>query len=217
MEIHLSFCISTQTRKKVELHAQGRQKLELRKSIMHSMYCAEQINVPPELGTVLKQVTKAAIRDAPGVNADGTPGNPADVLKWCANYFAQLANAPIPFDSTGRLMSSEARRTASSNNGQAGGPMVTDVLAGAGGYESVPTNNMEDDSTEAIIYQLFSQYDTQGDGRIDKNELPALIADLKASLGLDVTDEQLAEFVSTLDANDDGTVDLVEFKQFFFQ
>lgn len=38
-----------------------------------TMYCAEQINVPPELPDMLKQYTKAAIRT-----------QPIDLLSWSA-------------------------------------------------------------------------------------------------------------------------------------
>lgn len=45
-----------------------------------NMYCAEQINVPPELPDILKQFTKAAIRT-----------QPPDVLSWSAAYFNALS------------------------------------------------------------------------------------------------------------------------------
>jgi len=38
-----------------------------------TMYCAQQINIPPELPDILKQFTKAAIRT-----------QPQDVLAWSA-------------------------------------------------------------------------------------------------------------------------------------
>ncbi|XP_002120326.2 ropporin-1-like protein [Ciona intestinalis] len=45
-----------------------------------TMYCAQQINIPPELPDILKQFTKAAIRT-----------QPQDVLAWSAAYFTALA------------------------------------------------------------------------------------------------------------------------------
>ncbi|KAL2085383.1 hypothetical protein ACEWY4_018703 [Coilia grayii] len=45
-----------------------------------TMYCAQQINIPPELPDILKQFTKAAIRTQPD-----------DVLKWSAAYFSALS------------------------------------------------------------------------------------------------------------------------------
>ncbi|KAB5533289.1 hypothetical protein PHYPO_G00130070 [Pangasianodon hypophthalmus] len=50
------------------------------------MYCAEQINIPPELPDILKQFTKAAIRT-----------QPPDVLQWSAAYFTALSEGePLP-------------------------------------------------------------------------------------------------------------------------
>ncbi|XP_029445898.1 LOW QUALITY PROTEIN: ropporin-1-like protein [Rhinatrema bivittatum] len=45
-----------------------------------TMFCAQQINIPPELPDILKQFTKAAIRT-----------QPHDVLQWSAAYFACLS------------------------------------------------------------------------------------------------------------------------------
>eukprot|EP00667_Euglena_gracilis_P031755 EG_transcript_46855 len=59
----------------------------------NAMYCAEQINIPTELGPILKQFTKAVLLD-----------EPQDLLKWSANYFAQLANLPLPFGANGEYL-----------------------------------------------------------------------------------------------------------------
>ncbi|XP_038626390.1 ropporin-1-like protein [Tachyglossus aculeatus] len=45
-----------------------------------TMFCAQQINIPPELPDILKQFTKAAIRT-----------QPTDVLQWSAGYFSALS------------------------------------------------------------------------------------------------------------------------------
>ncbi|XP_055965025.1 ropporin-1-like protein [Sorex fumeus] len=51
-----------------------------------TMFCAQQIHIPPELPDILKQFTKAAIRT-----------QPADVLQWSAGYFAALSRGdPLP-------------------------------------------------------------------------------------------------------------------------
>jgi len=171
---------------------------------MNAMFCAEQIVVPPELGLVLKQFTKAAIRDSQG----------QDVYKWAANYFAGQCSQPPPFDRDGRLLSADGAKPRTATAGEGG--MVTDVLDDAHGFEPVD-GGAASDETDAIVAQLFAEYDTNGNGRLDRSELPKLIADLKHSLGLDISDEQMHEFMSVLDADDDGTVDLAEFKQFFFQ
>ncbi|KAM4706076.1 ropporin-1-like protein [Rhinophrynus dorsalis] len=45
-----------------------------------TMFCVQQINIPPELPDILKQFTKAAIRT-----------QPHDVLQWSAAYFNSLS------------------------------------------------------------------------------------------------------------------------------
>nr|XP_055038684.1 ropporin-1-like protein isoform X1 [Misgurnus anguillicaudatus] len=45
-----------------------------------TMYCAQQINIPPDLPNILKQFTKAAIRT-----------QPHDVLQWAADYFSAMS------------------------------------------------------------------------------------------------------------------------------
>ncbi|XP_010156039.1 PREDICTED: ropporin-1-like protein, partial [Eurypyga helias] len=51
-----------------------------------TVYCAQQIKIPPELPDILKQFTKAAIRTQPG-----------DVLQWAAAYFSALSKGePLP-------------------------------------------------------------------------------------------------------------------------
>ncbi|KAI5938838.1 ropporin-1-like protein [Manis javanica] len=51
-----------------------------------TMFCAQQIHIPPELPDILKQFTKAAIRTQPG-----------DVLQWSAGYFSALSRGdPLP-------------------------------------------------------------------------------------------------------------------------
>ncbi|KAM9099959.1 ropporin-1-like protein [Sarcophilus harrisii] len=51
-----------------------------------TMFCAQQIHIPPELPDILKQFTKAAIRT-----------QPTDVLQWSAGYFSALSKGdPLP-------------------------------------------------------------------------------------------------------------------------
>ncbi|KAM6978077.1 ropporin-1-like protein [Aplochiton taeniatus] len=49
-----------------------------------TMYCAQQINIPPSLPDLLKQFTKAAIRT-----------QPHDALLWSAAYFSALSKGEI--------------------------------------------------------------------------------------------------------------------------
>ncbi|NXE51146.1 ROP1L protein, partial [Casuarius casuarius] len=51
-----------------------------------TMFCSQQIKIPPELPDILKQFTKAAIRT-----------QPRDVLQWAAGYFSALSKGePLP-------------------------------------------------------------------------------------------------------------------------
>ncbi|NWH56380.1 ROP1L protein, partial [Geococcyx californianus] len=51
-----------------------------------TIFCAQQIKIPPELPDILKQFTKAAIRT-----------QPRDVLQWAAAYFSALSKGdPLP-------------------------------------------------------------------------------------------------------------------------
>uniref|UniRef100_A0A803KCS9 Ropporin-1-like protein n=1 Tax=Xenopus tropicalis TaxID=8364 RepID=A0A803KCS9_XENTR len=51
-----------------------------------TMFCSQQINIPPELPDILKQFTKAAIRT-----------QPHDLLQWSAAYFDSLSKGePLP-------------------------------------------------------------------------------------------------------------------------
>ncbi|XP_008060185.1 ropporin-1-like protein, partial [Carlito syrichta] len=51
-----------------------------------TMFCAQQIPIPPELLDILKQFTKAVIRT-----------QPTDVLRWSAGYFSALSRGePLP-------------------------------------------------------------------------------------------------------------------------
>ncbi|XP_022622043.1 ropporin-1-like protein isoform X1 [Seriola dumerili] len=49
-------------------------------SVLDTMYCAQQISIPPELPDILKNFTKAAIRT-----------QPVDLLLWSAAYFNALS------------------------------------------------------------------------------------------------------------------------------
>lgn len=60
------------------------------------MYSIEQVKVPPELGTVMKQYTKALLRD-----------QPQDVYKYSANFFSLLCGRPPVFDKNGQLCSED--------------------------------------------------------------------------------------------------------------
>jgi hypothetical protein len=208
---------------------------------MNEMYCAEQIQIPPELGTVLKLLTKAAIRD-----------KPADVYKWAANFFAAQCNRPAAFDAAGALTAAgretmphsqpfnAATRGAGSKAGGAGGGGGAAAAtpgagrAGAGGASpahprgsppsssSVPQQapdaatglSAEDD---AIIDGLFDKYDPDRTNLIGIDMLPALILELKAELQLDFSHEQMEDFVNSMQPDETGMISLDEFRVSFFQ
>eukprot|EP00672_Neobodo_designis_P026777 CAMPEP_0174851508 /NCGR_PEP_ID=MMETSP1114-20130205/23230_1 /TAXON_ID=312471 /ORGANISM="Neobodo designis, Strain CCAP 1951/1" /LENGTH=172 /DNA_ID=CAMNT_0016086049 /DNA_START=38 /DNA_END=556 /DNA_ORIENTATION=+ len=169
------------------------------------MYCGEQIQIPEDLGAVLKQFTKAAIRDAPSEDA---------VLKWAANYFAVMSGQQPPFDESGRLLSEGGGRKPGTTGSAAGGDMVTDVMEGAAGFESVDgQGEFGDKEASQGISDLLHSYDKQGNGRIERAELPAIFTDIKTSLGVDVSEDQVSEVMALLDTDEDGTVSLDELKK----
>ena len=168
------------------------------------MYCAEQIHIPADLGVVLKQYTKAVIRD-----------RPKELYKYSANFFAALIGEPAPFDEQGQLTSQQQQRSAGSGSAGQGGALVTDVIPNASNFESIPTS---EDAAHDVVNTIFRQYDTNQTGRLDYKELPALIEDLKAALGLgDNEGFSAEEILKMLDADGDGMIDLMEFRQLFFQ
>jgi hypothetical protein len=170
------------------------------------MYCGEQIQIPEDLGAVLKQFTKAAIRDSPSEDA---------VLKWAANYFAVMAAQPPPFDDTGRLLSEGGgRKPGTTGSATGAGDMVTDVMEGAAGFEAVDGKGEFGDQEDTQgISDLIDSYEKGDTGRIDRAELPAIFADIKSSLGVDVSDDQVSEVMALLDTDEDGTVSLDELKK----
>lgn len=200
---------------------------------MNEMYCAEQIGIPSELGTVLKLLTKSAIRD-----------KPQDVYKWAANYFAGQCNRPAAFDENGKLTPA-GRETMPHSQ-----PYVAGVRAKPAGGSSPSSQQQqqqqnvkkqqqqqqqeqqqqqqqnqddgEDDDGEEnnnidpIVDALFDRYDPDRTNVISIDLLPNLIIDLKAELQLDFTDDQMQDFVNSMETDQNGNVNLEEFKISFF-
>jgi Ca2+-binding EF-hand superfamily protein len=70
---------------------------------------------------------------------------------------------------------------------------------------------MTDKSKEdQVLQELFAKYDTNGNGRLEKPELPAMVADLNRILGIDASSDDI---IKAMDVNGDGTIDFQEFKQ----
>lgn len=62
------------------------------------------------------------------------------------------------------------------------------------------------------VLQAFNQFDADGSGEIDKDEL----AQLSAQLGAPLNDKQLKEALVDLDLNKDGVIDYDEFCRWYF-
>jgi len=65
---------------------------------------------------------------------------------------------------------------------------------------------------EEDVKPAFQKFDKDGSGAIDKNELGQLSKDL----GHELTEDQLNVALKDLDLNNDGVVDLDEFKRWYF-
>ncbi len=177
---------------------------------MNSMFCAEQIVVPPELGAILKNLTKAVIRE-----------EPKEVYKFAANYFSKLTNQPPPFDSSsGQYLLANRPTTSgqSANSAGSGSQRQTGMGAAIANPEQFESVGGDGASREAEIARIFSQYDSNQNGRLEANEIPALINDLRNLYGAEFpADTDIEAFVANLDVDQDGTIDLGEFRRLFFQ
>ncbi|CCW64622.1 unnamed protein product [Phytomonas sp. EM1] len=71
---------------------------------MDALYSVEQVHIPPELGTIMKQYTKAILRD-----------EPTDVYKYSANFFAIISGKCPPFDENGVFVEDEYVSTQSND------------------------------------------------------------------------------------------------------
>jgi hypothetical protein len=182
---------------------------------MNGMYSADQIQIPSELGTVVKLFTKAAIREQPDA------GN---LYKWAANYFAAQCQRPAVFDPQGRITTAGA---VPPRNRVSGGQMMSEVIPNAGDFESVAgaddgarygeASTTGNDAEDAIVEELRAKYDPNATGSIPLAEVPALIQDMKAALGLNFTDEQMQEFINLLEPDEEDLVGLDYFMRVFFQ
>lgn len=193
---------------------------------MNEKYCAEQINIPSELGTVVKLLTKAAIRE-----------KPADVYTWAANYFSSQCNRPASFDAeTGKITQAGRESMPHSQPYNTG---IRTKPVGASAQQQKPSQQKaqpqqpnakqqpqdqdasgatdEQDDENRIVDALFDRYDPDRTNLISINNLPNLIMDLKSELGLDFTDDQMEDFVNSMQTDAKGNIDLDEFRVSFFQ
>lgn len=158
---------------------------------MNSMYSVEQIKVPAELGTIMKQYTKAVMRD-----------KPTDLYKYSANFFAILSGYGAPFDAEGQLTESGANGVKSASDGPAGAGSKSEQEE-AGGLDPVDA--------------LFRRYDHTGTGYMNSADLPALLDDLRDVLSLGANDLDSAESIQALLPPSDGRIDLLELRRLLFE
>ena len=88
---------------------------------------------------------------------------------------------------------------------------------GSEGRQGEQVGSGGDPERDELIQKLFAQYDANGNGRLERSEIPALISDLSASLGLEMDESQADLLLGMLDVDEDGAIDLEEFKVLFFQ
>jgi hypothetical protein len=172
---------------------------------MNSIFQVEQIQIPPELGAVMKAYTKAVIKE-----------EPQDLYKWSANYFAQLCNQAPPFTSDGHLLNSRSNTQNGSLPHSAEGPLLTDVIPDCEQFESVATEQAQKQA-DAVLEAIFDKYDKDRSGRLERNEIPLLIKDLAPYIqSADVSEEeQVNTILSLLDFDQDGKISREEFKSIF--
>lgn len=186
---------------------------------MNAMYCVEQVRVPPELGTVMKQYTKAVLRD-----------KPQDVYKYSANFFAILCGRPAPFDAEGQLV--EGGEVAVS---QTSGHTPADGEAGQSPSAAAPSPPLDQHSGEAspasveqdsgpgtpeeIMQSIFKKYDMTGEGFTTMEGLRDLLEELEHELSLEEPLPSAEEVVGLLGEGETGGedwVDLLEVRQLLF-
>lgn len=158
---------------------------------MNAMFSVEQIKVPPELCTIMKQYTKAVMRD-----------KPTDLYKYSANFFAILSGYAAPFDADGQLTESGA-------NGIKVGSESPTAHASRG-------EEQQDDAADPVD-ALFRQYDCTGTGYMEASDLPSLLQELKSVLSLDANDLDSAESIQALLSSADGQIDLLELRRMLFE
>lgn len=174
------------------------------------MYSVEQVNIPPELGTVMKQYTKAVLRD-----------KPINVYQYSANFFAALCGRAPPFDPDGTL-AKEGGFLPPFNT--ASDPIGSDLkrdsellmkngsTGSADGSRATPSMVSEQEA----IHMIFQKYDN-GNGMVEKAALRYLLLDIQETLELESGElPSPEEIIALLQCNSD-LIDLKELRQLLFE
>eukprot|EP00758_Cryptobia_borreli_P003045 Tbor_TRINITY_DN3484_c0_g1::TRINITY_DN3484_c0_g1_i1::g.3713::m.3713 len=169
---------------------------------MNSMYTAEQINIPPELGTILKQYTKACIRE-----------RPQNLYQFSANFFASLSGQMPPFDQSGKLVYDDDDDTLEKPNSTNG---IADAVQGVDKKKNDMIDEKEQPTLTAdLVEKLFNQYDSTNSGEVDISELQFMVRDLGEVLGFSEEQMQMNDETVQQKIQEEGshTIDLDEFTQ----
>jgi len=164
-----------------------------------AMYCAEQINIPLELGAVLKQFTKAVILEEPN-----------ELYKWSANYFAQLAHLPVIFGPEGEYL--DGVKAGQKPKGAGAAEEVED--AAPSGEEGSPREGA--DQQAELVNEIFSAYNTE-DGRITQDVVMAIFSELQEKLGFEMTQEDADQYMDMLAKDEAGHCSITDVYNLFFQ
>ncbi|EFC37353.1 predicted protein [Naegleria gruberi] len=76
----------------------------------------------------------------------------------------------------------------------------------------------DEDEQLLILYQVFKNYDLDGNNAIDKRELIPFFMDFLKVLGMDpssITPDDVKKFMSGIDSDGNGTISFVEFTNWF--
>ncbi|GET86411.1 hypothetical protein, conserved [Leishmania tarentolae] len=157
---------------------------------MNSMYSVDQINVPAELGTIMKQYTKAVMRD-----------KPTDVYKYSANFFAILSGHAAPFDSEGQL---------TENGMQEASSRSADAISFGSEKEG---SALPQDPIDILL----RRYDATGTGYMDAAELPQLLADLRQFFSQDEKNGITEEDILGVLPVEGNQIDLLELRSLLFE
>jgi|UniRef100_A0A7S4G2G0 hypothetical protein len=184
------------------------------------MYCAEQIKIPLELGTVLKQFTKAVILE-----------EPKDLYKWSSNYFAQLANLPAAFGPNGEYLDG-VMHDLKHKPGAAAAPQPDDSQApGAEPQQETmeqhgqveeeggmgKSQEAEQEAEQAdVVNEIFTRYNTE-DGRIHQDTVSLIFGELQEKLNFEMTEDDYSQYMNMLAPDEEGFCNIADVYNLFFQ